>query len=133
MELPIKLSADRRTRQVGNFTSPKLGSVQGPLTGTRSLARPDAPPWPPGKPRNPAPSLDPMSQTAALFASAAVGAALTNWVVASAMQPSAPAILKSGFTGGLLRGSLAASYVDASLRRGWRELPQPSARSSQAY
>src|SRR4051812_5844896 len=32
MELPIKLSADRRTRQVGNFTSPKLGSVQGPLT-----------------------------------------------------------------------------------------------------
>ena len=32
MELPIKLSADRRTRQVGNFTSPKLRSIQGPLT-----------------------------------------------------------------------------------------------------
>src|SRR3954471_6617415 len=32
MELPITLSADCRTRQVGNFTSPKLRSVQSPLT-----------------------------------------------------------------------------------------------------
>src|SRR3954469_8916630 len=39
MELPIKLSADRRTRQVGNFTSPKLGSVQGPLTAAQASVR----------------------------------------------------------------------------------------------
>src|SRR4051794_3951845 len=43
MELPIKLSADRRTRQVGNFTSPKLGSVQGPLTGPEPLEPADRP------------------------------------------------------------------------------------------
>jgi transposase len=36
MELPITLSADCRTRQVGNFTSPKLRSVQSPLTDEKA-------------------------------------------------------------------------------------------------